>query len=164
MGKSVLLGAAGIVLAALAPHQNMAEAADTRIQCDFRALERAQKAAQRQGPALIGAVSDAMTPVPMDAVYVIDKKITRKVMAQDLFARRTPAGSVEVIARLVNCTDFPLQVQGRVSFMDEMQFPTENPSAWQTVFLEPRTFGVYKEVSIGGAEVANYMIEIKGNE
>lgn len=141
-----------------------ASAADTRVKCDFSKLERAQKAAQKQGgAALIGPVESAMTPIPLDAVYVIDDAIRRKVMPQELFARRTPNGSVELVARLVNCTDYPLQVQGRATFLDRDQIPTESASAWQTVFLEPRTFGTYREISIGGPEVVNYMIELKGN-
>jgi len=140
-----------------------AMAADTRVQCDFYSLERAQAAARTQGPALLGQVTTAMTPVALDAVYVFDNAIRRKVMAQDLFARRTPNNSVELIARLVNCTDFPLQVQGRTSFLDAQQIPTENKSAWQTIFIQPRSFATYREVSIG-ANVAYYMIELKGNQ
>jgi ABC-type molybdate transport system substrate-binding protein len=84
-------------------------------------------------------------------------------MPQDLFVRRTPAGSVEVTARIANCTDKPVEIHARASFMDEQKFPTEDPSAWQTVFLTPRSIGTYREVSIGGSNVAYYLIEVSGS-
>jgi len=93
-------------------------------------------------------------------VYITDDTIRRKIMPQELFVRRTPAGSVEVMARIANCTDKPIQIEGRTSFMDEQKFPTEDASAWQTVFLQLRSMGTYREVSIGGANVAYYLIEV----
>lgn len=137
-------------------------AADTRVKCDFAPLEKAQKT--HQGPALMGSVSGSMSAISLNAIYVTDKAIRRKVLPQELFARRTPTGSVELIARLVNCTDYPMQIQGRSSFMDQTQIPTENPSAWQTVFIEPHGVATYREVSIGRADVAYYMIELQGNK
>jgi len=139
-----------------------ASAADNRIKCDFPKLEKAQAEAQKREPRLVGMISGAMTPVALDAVYVTDDSIRRKIMPQDLFVRRTPAGSVEVMARIANCTDKPIQIEGRTSFMDEQKFPTEDASAWQTVFLAPRSMGTYREVSIGGSNVAYYLIEVTG--
>jgi len=143
-------------------YAGFASAADNRIKCNFPKLEKAQAEAQKREPRLVGMISGAMTPVALDAVYVIDDDIRRKVMPQDLFVRRTPAGSVEVMARIANCTDKPIQISGRTSFLDEQKFPTEDSSAWQTVFLAPRSMGTYREVSIGGPNVAYYLIEVTG--
>ena len=158
------LGAVGLIgLLGAGSYAARVSAADNRIKCDFPKLERAQADAQKREPRLVGMISGAMTPVALDAVYVIDDSIRRKIMPQDLFVRRTPAGSVEVMARIANCTDKPLEIQVRTSFMDEEKFPTEDPSAWQTVFLAPRSIGTYKEVSIGGPKVAYYLIEVSGS-
>ena len=160
----ILSSKIGVILAAALGVSSHSHAEDTRVKCDFAKVEQAEKAMRGREPALIGSVQGAMTPVALDSVYVIDSAIRRKVMAQDLFARRTPSGSIELVARIVNCTDHPLQVQGRTSFMDSTKFPTENPSAWQTVFIEPRSFGTYREVSIGRDQVAYYLIELQGNK
>jgi hypothetical protein len=143
-------------------------AGGAEVGCDFHVLSEAQKQAQleaanHQIPALLGPVANEMTPVPLDAVYIADPAIQRKVMAQQVYAHRTPAGSVEVLVRVVNCTDYPLQILGRTSFMDRTKFPTEDPSAWQLVYLNPRSFETYKEVSIGGAEVGAYLVEFRSN-
>lgn len=141
-----------------------ASAAETRVKCDFYKFEAAQKGVVGQRPSLIGPVSGTMTPIPLDAVYVTDKAIRRKVMPQEVLARRTPNGAVELVARLINCTDYPLEVQGRASFMDANQIPTENASAWQLVHIPPRSFATYREISIGTTQVASYVIELQGNK
>jgi hypothetical protein len=68
---------------------------------------------------------------------------------------------VEVWARLVNCTDFPLQVEGRTHFLDQGQAPAEDVSAWNRVMLAPRAYGVYQERSIGAAGVSYYFVELR---
>lgn len=141
-----------------------ANAAETRVKCDFYKYENAQKAGAGQRPALLGQVGNSMTAIPLDSVYVTDKSIRRKVMPQEVFARRTPTGSVELTARIVNCTDYPMEVRGRASFMDADQIPTENPSAWQLVHIPPRSLATYREVSIGTSQVAAYLIELQGNK
>jgi len=138
------------------------------LACDFRVLTAAQRSAQTEmlahrTPALLGDLTEAMSPIPLDAAYVSDPNITHKVMVQTVLARRTPAKSVEVAARIVNCTDYAQQVLAHVSFMDTNQFPTEPTSAWRLIHLEPHSIGTYQEVSIGGANVASYVIELVGN-
>jgi hypothetical protein len=155
-----------LLLAALAMSQ--AAHADAAVGCNFYTLNAAQRAAQTEAvngqiPALLGQLRGEMTPVPLDGVYIPDKAIQRKIMAQSVFARRTSNNSIEVIARVVNCTDYPLQILGRTSFMDKNQIPTEDPSAWQTVFVNPHSFATYHEVSIGGTDVESYLIEFRSN-
>ena len=104
----------------------------SRVSCDFRVLTNVQRAAQTDAkaqriPALLGQVDGEMRPVPLDGVYVSDAAIERKIMVQSVFARRTPNKSLEILTRIVNCTDYPLQVLGRTSFLDANTFPTERP-------------------------------------
>ena len=134
------------------------KAAGTPLECDFY---QQQKAQQSPGPALVSQVPDALSPVPLNAVQITDQKIARKIMVQGVYARRTPTSSLEVMTRMVNCTDYPQHVQLRSSFMDEQQFPVENTSAWQRVFLPPRATGVYQETSTGTFDVTYFLIELK---
>lgn len=165
--KLIKAGAALIALVTIA--SSAASAADQgTIACNFRVLTAAQRAAQtdvaaHRVPGLLGQITDTMTPLPLDGVYVSDPAVQRKIMVQDVLARRTPTKSVEVLTRIVNCTDYPLQILGRTSFLDASQFPTESPSAWQPIFLQPHSVGTYKQVSIGGASVSSYLIEMISN-
>lgn len=147
------LGAAAMALLC-----NGVRADEPRIKCDFSSV---RKAPVPQGPALEAVVKGAMTEVPLNSVQYIDKAITRKVLVQRLYARRSETDTVEVIARLVNCTDYPLQVEGRTAFMDAEQIPTEPTSAWQRVFLPPRAMGVYREISTATQSVANFLVELR---
>lgn len=154
--------AAGVAISVLV--MGPAPAADTRLACNITNLERSQIEARGNKPALLGAVPNTMTPVPINGVYVSDDAIRRKVLPQEVFVRRTENGSVELIARIANCTDFPLQVLGRASFMDAQQFPTENVSAWQLIMLQPRSLATFREVSIGrNDDVGAFLIELRGN-
>jgi hypothetical protein len=66
-----------------------------------------------------------------------------------------------VMARLVNCTDVPLQVEGRTNFLDQAQIPTEPVSAWQRVHLPARALGMYQESSTDVHSVQSYLIELR---
>lgn len=114
------------------------------------------------GPALVGEeYGVTITPIPLDAVVFNDKKLARKVAVQALWAQRTPADTVEVGARLVNCTTNPLQLGVRTSFMDSRQRPTEQISGWKAVFIQPRTTALYSEVSIDRDSVSHYLVEVR---
>ena len=121
---------------------------------------QARRAAPVAGPALVANVPKSMTPIDLNAVQFTDKPLTRQVLVEGLFARRTETDTVEVTARFVNCTDKPLQVQARSSFMDVSQAPTEPVSAWTRVFIPPKGTGTYRERSMGRDEVQYYLIEL----
>lgn len=123
----------------------------------------ARRAATPAGPALVANVARAMTPVSLDAVQMTDR-IWKKVVVEGLFARRTPANTLEVMARLVNCTKDPLTVEVRSSFLDTGQAPTEPTSVWRVVHIAPLAMATYQERSIGMATVANYLIELRGDQ
>ena len=122
---------------------------------------KARAAQSSGGPALVANVPRAMTPIDLNAVQMTDKSVTRRVVVEGLFARRTETDTIEVTARFVNCTKKPLQIDARSSFLDADQFPSEPTSAWQRIFLPPLATGVYREQSMG-RNVANYLIELRG--
>lgn len=133
-------------------------AAENRVvKCKAR---KARRSAPYAGPALVANVPQSMTPIDLNAVQFTDKTLTREVIVEGLFARRTEADTVEVTARLVNCTGAPLQVQARSSFMDEAQAPTEPTSMWTRVFIPPHGTGVYRERSMAREQVQYYLIEL----
>ena len=129
--------------------------------CDFRDLSSPDPEQVLAGPALVPPAPGALKPMPLNTVNVTDPNILRKVMVQSVTARRTETETVRVAAQLVNCTDHPLQVEGRTHFYDTAQVQAEPPSAWQRVILPPRTVGTYSERSAGAEQVASYLVELR---
>ena len=123
------------------------------------------KSAERSGfsgPALIGQnYGPQMSVIPLNAVQYTDSSLTKQVAVQTMFGDRTGVDTVSVGARFVNCSDQPVALGVRTSFLDTKQRPTEAPSAWQTVFVPPKATANYSEVSIGRSTVAHYLIEIR---
>ncbi|WP_417461107.1 hypothetical protein [Kordiimonas sp.] len=150
--KTVVGAAAALLLAQAASAQNV-------VKCDFRAFKKLGPS----GPAIVSGVRGAMTPIALNSVQIIDKNIAKKILPQGVFARRTDTGTLEVMARLINCTDYPQEVLVRTSFMDVDQFPAEPETAWQRVFLQPRSTSVYREMSIS-MDIGYYLIEVDEGE
>lgn len=148
---------AAVLLGGVAVTADAAAAENRVVTCKTR---KASKAGAYAGPALVANVPKSMTPIDLNAVQFTDKALTKQVIVEGLFARRTETDTVEVTARLVNCTDAPLHVQARSSFMDEAQAPTEPTSMWSRVIIPPRGTGVYRERSMSRDEVKYYLIEL----
>jgi hypothetical protein len=157
-------------LAALAPVMiagvALAACTNTKVepkpQCDFVAMKKAeQEAPPKQGPVLVPPQPGTMTPMPLNAVNITDTAITNKVMVQATNAKRLPGGQVEAFARVVNCTDYALQVEGRTHFLDAAQAPVEDATAWQRIYLSPRSMGHYKAMSTRTSAVETYLIELR---
>ena len=127
------------------------------VACDFTPY----LTAQAQQPALMPPLAGTMAPVPINTARVVDAQVANKVLIQAVAARRTETGTVEVQLRLLNCTDFPLQLQGRTMFLDANLMDTEAPSVWRRVFLPPRSIAQYSELSTGFRNIANFSIEIR---
>ena len=133
-------------------------AIEPRPGCDFTPmLTQAPPADQL----LVPLVPGTMTAMPLNSVNITDVGITNKVLVQAVRARRMETGTVEVWSRMVNCTDFPLQVEGRVQFMDKSQAPIEPVSAWRRLHLPPRTTAVYSEKSTETEKAETYLIELR---
>ena len=153
---AVILGVV-LAVAGCAPKVQVATIQPEPI-CDFNT-----QMALRQAPAPATAPEQpaVLTPMPLNSVNITDYAITQKIMVESTNARRNPTGTVEVFARLVNCTDFPLQVEGRTHFLDEMRAPAEEASAWHRVYLAPRSYAVYRESSISVQAVRYYYVEVR---
>lgn len=136
-------------------------APQTMLDCNYRGLLRHS---DRSGPGLVAQVYDAVSKVPLDAVLVQDERLFDRVVVHSLYAARTPSDTVQVTARFANCSDRELQVRARTAFLRADRGPAEPVSAWQTLFLPPRSLSVYQESSLTRAEVANYVIEIAPND
>lgn len=127
------------------------------LACDHEALEAGDR---RRGPALVADAYDSVSDVPLDAVTVLDGALHRAVVTQSLYSERNQAGTTTVTARFANCTDEPIQMRARTSFLGRSGAPAESASAWRTVFIDPRAMSVYEEHSMSNAGVENFIIEI----
>ena len=127
-------------------------------QCDFRTI-RAQ--AVPTGPVLVPLIPGSIAPIALNAVNITDFAITNKIMVQASNAKRLETGNVEVFARLVNCTDFPLQVEARTHFLDARQVEAEPMTAWNRIFLPARSVGSYADLSTAGTAVESYLIDLR---
>lgn len=152
LGKRVLL------LASTALFISACQKVTPIPQCDFRTM---QNVASPQGPVMVSQVPGSVTPVPLNAVNITDVAITNKVMVQATNARRAEDGDIAVFARFVNCTDYPLQVEGRTHFMDGAQLDAEPVTAWTRIHLPARALGSYSVRSTAGSNVESYLIELR---
>jgi len=152
---ATLCAAAAALLSALG-----ACAPAPRVQCDFSPLVMGQEVLP-PGPLMMPTTPGTMKEIPLNTVSMIDPGVAGRVMVQSVMAGRNAAGNLAVTARLVNCTDYPQQVQGRTQFFDEAQRSAEPPSAWQRLHLPPRSFTSYNEVSVSGPAVGSFIIELR---
>lgn len=127
--------------------------------CDYKALERGSRA---EGPAIVALAYDSVSRIPLNAVSMGDDGIYKSIIIQSLNSERSATGTVKVMARFMNCTESPLQVRMRTSFLRgpaESAMPSEPVSAWRTVFFQPRSLTVYEELSMS-REVDYFLIEV----
>lgn len=156
-GTAVAAFAWGVIMAVSAAQAARAQGNPQGVvKCDFSKVRRGQT----NGAAVMPLTRGAFTPIPLEAVQFVDKGLGRKMMVQSLMAQKTPTDTVELVARLINCTDKPLQVQARSSFMSGAMAPIEPTSGWQRLFLQPRAMGVYTEKSIS-RDPAHYLVEVR---
>lgn len=124
------------------------------VECKFPAQD------MPDGPALVAHEYGEMSSIPLNAVQFTNPQLTEKMVVQTLTSSRTPTNTVQVYARMVNCTDVPLVLGVRTHFLDEDQAESEPETAWRKVFIQPHALGNYKESSLT-AKVVNYLIEIR---
>lgn len=146
----------GLVCAAPAAADLKPVATQGVLKCDFSKARRGKPSGEMLTPLVRGAFS----PVPLETVQLVDKKLQRKLMVQSVAAQKTQTDTVEVVARLVNCTSKPMQVQARINFMNDQMSPTEPVSGWRRLFLEPKAMGVYAEKSLA-RDPRHYLIEVR---
>ena len=136
------------------------QAVPPSIQCDFRTM---QPQAVPTGPVLVSPIPGSITPIMigLNGVNITDGTISNKVMVQATNAKRLETGNVEVFARIVNCTDYPLQVEARTHFLDARQVDAEPMTAWNRIYLSARSIGSYSDRSTAGTAVESYLIELR---
>lgn len=159
ISKSWRLGLAGSALALLAVGCAPPKI-EPRPVCDMEAYRQAF-ANPPEGEVMVPPSPGTISPMPLNTVNITDQAIIQKVIVQASNATRTPTGTVEVWARLVNCTDFPLQIEGRTNFLTAGQAPAEPATAWTRVMLPARSIGTYSAKSIASDQVATYLVEIR---
>lgn len=154
--RTAAIAALGVVLSSPAAADLRPVAAQGVLKCDFSKARRDRPS----GPMMTPLVRGAFSPVPLETVQLVDKKLQRKLMVQGVVAQKTQTDTVEVVARLVNCTGKPMQVEARISFMNDQMTPTEPPSGWRRLFLESKAMGVYAEKSLA-RDPRHYLIEVR---
>lgn len=127
-------------------------------QCDFSAVNAQTPA---HGRVLVPLVPGSAEAMPLNAVNILDRGITNKVLVQSTTARREESGDVTVHARLINCTDFPLQLEARTHFLDKGDVDAEPVTAWTRLHSEPHGLVSYTTRSTVGALVDSYLIEVR---
>lgn len=113
-------------------------------------------------------VNDQMAPnarIQFDQVVILDKALQNsragKIAVEQQGARRNPTGTLKVVVMLRNRTDFQQVLEARTSFFDSGFAPTEKPSAWTRIHMEPNGVSTYEESSMGAQNVAHYYVEVR---
>ena len=127
-------------------------------QCDFRAINAQGPA---QGPVLVPQVPGSAEAMPLNAVNIMDAAITNKIVVQSTNARRETDKNIAVFARLLNCTDYPLQLEARTHFLDGVQIDAEPVTAWTRLHATAHGFVGYTTRSTAGSAVQSYLIEVR---
>lgn len=113
------------------------------------------------GPALIPQHEYSVTPIPLNAVQIIDPAIVRKIVVHNTYSSRSAAGQVNVESRLQNCTTYPLQLEARTHFFQQDGSSAEPVSAWKRLYLAPKTIGGYFESSLAPLSPHGFYIELR---
>lgn len=121
-----------------------------------------------EGARLAQRVDDAAAPdarMHYNQVVILDRRLqgtkAGKLAVESQGARRTPTGTLEVVAQLRNRTDYMQAIEARVSFYDAGYAPVDKTSAWNRIMLDANGVGVFKESSTLTAQVAHYLVEIR---
>ncbi len=155
--RIVITIAAAVLSMAAAGCQQTARVAPAP-QCDFRAINAQGPA---QGPVLVPLVPGSAEVMPLNAVNITDAAITNKIVVQSTNARREANGDVTAFARLLNCTDFPLQLEAQTHFLDGAQIDAEPVTAWTRLHATAHGFVAYTTRSTAGSVVESYLIEVR---
>jgi len=113
-------------------------------------------------------VDDPIAPdarIHYDQVVILDRSLQNdragKIAVERQGARRTPTGTVRVMAQFRNRTDYTQAIEARVSFFDAGYVPVEKVSAWNRIIVPANGTGVYEESSTLTSDVAHYLVEVR---
>jgi hypothetical protein len=136
--------------------------------CAMLMLAACQTPPNPEGAQMGVRVNDASAPnarIQYDQVVIIDKVLqnsqTGKIAIETQGARRSATGTLNVIVQLRNRTDYKQVLEARTSYFDAGFAPTEKPSAWHRIHMDPNGIASYQESSMGAANVAHYYVEVR---
>src|SRR5512145_3052013 len=101
--------AAVAALAGIAALAGCAQVQEPAPMCNMAGI-----AAQRTLVALPAAAPGEPSPLlemPLNSVSITDYTVINKLFVRNVTAQRTATGTVKVVSQIVNCTDFPLNVE-----------------------------------------------------
>lgn len=87
-----------------------------------------------------------------------------KLSVERLRSTRMGNDALEVSMMLRNRTDYPLVVEARTLFLAQDGMPTDDESAWQRLFLEPKGLSGYRETSMRGLDIQHFRIELRESD
>lgn len=132
------------------------------------ALLAACQTTYQEGARMGARVSDPAAPnarIQFDQVVILDQSLqgskAGKIAIEQQGARRSPTGTLKVLAVVRNRTDFTQVIEARTSYFDSSFAPTEKPSAWTRIHLDANGISSYEESSMGAQNVAHYYVEIR---
>ncbi|MFK8011285.1 MAG: hypothetical protein AB8B80_04540 [Marinicellaceae bacterium] len=127
--------------------------------CDF--TDAPYGSAPRGYGELVPSIANTLHPIALSTVSITDTNLLRRVVVQDVKAKRTVADRLNVYTRIVNCTDFPIILEARTQFLDNNQIISEPVTAWKRLYLPARTLGNYQETSIMQPMPDSFLIELR---
>ncbi len=131
----------------------------TFVSCDFK--NAPYGSAPRGYGQLVPAIIGSMHPIALSTVSITDTALLRRVVVQDVKAMRTQSEQLNVYARIVNCTDYPIILQARTQYLDRNQVLAEPVTQWKRMHLSARSIGNYQESSILQPMPDSFLIELR---
>jgi hypothetical protein len=110
---------------------------------------------------LVPAIPKTLHPISLSTVSITDTALLRRVLVQDVKAMRTESNRLNVYARIINCTDFPIILEARTQYLDSNQVISEPVTGWKRMHLPARTLGNYQETSISQPMPDSFLIELR---
>ncbi len=127
--------------------------------CDFS--KAPYGSAPRGYGVLVPAIARTLHPISLSTVSITDTALLRRIVVQDVKAMRSESGQLNVYARIVNCTDYPIILQARTQYLDGNQIISEPVTGWKRMHLPARTLGNYQESSILQPMPDSFLIELR---
>jgi len=127
--------------------------------CDFK--KAPYGSSPRGYGELVPAIQNTMHPIALSTVSITDTNLIRRIVVQDVKALRDVSDRLNVYAKIVNCTDFPIILEARTQFLDGNQVISEPVTGWKRMHLPARTLGNYQETSVLHPMPDSFLIELR---
>ncbi len=131
----------------------------TVVSCDFK--KAPYGSAPRGYGVLVPAIIGTLHPIALSTVSITDTALLRRIVVQDVKAMRTQHQQLNVYARIINCTDYPIILQARTQYLDRNQVLAEPVTQWKRMHLPARSIGNYQESSILQPMPDSFLVELR---